>query len=40
MRLRGRGNGTSTIRLMRPGCAVMTTVRSPSNNASSIEWVT
>src|SRR5215471_15735401 len=38
--LRGRRNGISMIFLMRPGCAVITTVRSPSNRASSMEWVT
>src|SRR5829696_6928560 len=37
---RGCGKGTSMICLMRPGCAVMTTQRSPSASASSIEWVT
>src|SRR5271166_2369391 len=39
-RSRERANGTSMIFLMRPGCAVMSTVRSPSSNASSMEWVT
>ena len=32
-------NGTSTIALMRPGCAVITTMRSPSVTASSTLWV-
>ena len=36
---RGCRNGTSMICLMRPGCAVITTVRSPSRSASSMEWV-
>src|SRR5262249_12928208 len=39
IRLRGRGNGTSLICLIRLGCAVITTVPSPSSSASSIEWV-
>src|SRR5215471_6752839 len=39
IRLRGCRNGMSMIFLMRPGCAVITTVRSPSSNASSMECV-
>ena len=40
IRSRGWGNGTSMIFLMRPGCAVMITVRSPISSASSMECVT
>ena len=36
---RGRGKSTGTIALMRPGCAVITTMRSPSAIASSMPWV-
>src|SRR5262249_60516008 len=40
IRSRGCGKGTLMICLMRPGCAVMITQRSPMSNASSMEWVT
>ena len=37
---RGRANGGSMMRLIRPGCAVISTQRSPSSSASSMECVT
>ena len=39
MMLRGRASGTGTNVFTFPGCAVITMMRSPSNTASSTEWV-